>query len=198
MALSRGFLVANNNLNIRGDDANDVVSAEALMMLKEHIVESYGPIRYTIGAGCSGGSIQQHQIAANYPGLLDGIQPNCSFQDSWTTANEVNDCHLLRHYFGANAGFTTAQQSAVMDVRDPGVCTAWDLSFAPVGIPSRVQNCNLQGTPFAAMVYDAATNPTGIRCTVQDYQSAIWGFRPQDGFARSPYANVGIQYGLSA
>ena len=135
MALSRGFLVANNNLNIRGDNANDVVSAEALMMLKEHIVESYGPIRYTIGAGCSGGSIQQHQIAANYPGLLDGIQPNCSFQDSWTTANEVNDCHLLRHYFGANAGFTTAQQSAVMDVRDPGVCTAWDLSFAPVGIP---------------------------------------------------------------
>ena len=72
MALSRGFLVANNNLNIRGNDANDVVSAEALMMLKEHIAETYGPIRYTIGTGCSGGSIQQHQIAANYPGLLDG------------------------------------------------------------------------------------------------------------------------------
>src|SRR5437763_10386665 len=198
MALSRGFLVANHNLNIRGDNANDVVSAEALMMLKEHIVESYGPIRYTIGTGCSGGSIQQHQIAANYPGLLDGIQPNCSFQDSWTTANEVNDCHLLRHYFGINAGFTTAQQSAVMDVRDPGVCTAWDLSFAPVGIPSRVQNCNLQGTPLASLVYNPTTNPTGVRCDVQDYQSAIWGLRPQDGFARSAYANVGIQYGLSA
>jgi hypothetical protein len=198
IALSRGFLVANNNLNIRGDDANDVVSAEALMMLKEHVVESYGPIRYTIGAGCSGGSIQQHQIAANYPGLLDGIQPNCSFQDSWTTANEVGDCHLLRHYFSSNPSFTAAQQSAVMDVRDPGVCTAWDLSFAPVGIPSRVQNCNLQGTPFAAMVYNATTNPTGIRCDVQDYQSAIWGFRPQDGFARTPTANVGIQYGLNA
>jgi hypothetical protein len=25
---------------------------------------------------------------------------------------------------------------------------------------------------------------------------AIWGFRPQDGFARSPYSNTGIQYGL--
>src|SRR5215208_1430029 len=145
MALSRGFLVANNNLNIRGNDANDVVSAEALMMLKEHIAETYGSIRYTIGTGCSGGSIQQYQIAANYPGLLDGIQPNCSYQDSWTVANEVNDCHLLRHYFAGNPSFSTAQQSAVMDVRDPGVCTAWDLSFAPVGIPSRVQNCNLQG-----------------------------------------------------
>ena len=68
MALSRGFMVANNNLNIRGDNANDVVSAEALMMLKEHIAETYGSIRYTIGAGCSGGSIQQYLIAADYPG----------------------------------------------------------------------------------------------------------------------------------
>lgn len=195
LALSRGFMVANNNLNIRGDDANDVTSAESLMMLKEHILETYGGIRYTIGTGCSGGSIQQYVIAADYPGLLDGIQPNCSFQDSWTTANEVNDCHLLRHYFGTTGnGFTTAQQDAVMGVHDVGVCTAWDLSFAPVGIPSRVSNCNLVGTSFAAMVY-----PNGpIRCDVQDYQAAIWGLRPSDGFARSPYANVGVQYGLSA
>jgi hypothetical protein len=195
LALSRGFMVANNNLNIRGDDGNDVVSAESLMMLKEHIAETYGSIRYTIGTGCSGGSIQQYVIAADYPGLLDGIQPNCSFQDSWTTGNEVNDCHLLLHYFGTGGnGFTAAQQAAVMDVRDRGVCTAWDSSFAPVGIPSRVSNCHLQGTPFAAMVY-----PNGpIRCDLQDYQSAIWGFRPSDGFARSPFANVGVQYGLTA
>jgi hypothetical protein len=199
LALSRGFMVANNNLNIRGDDGNDVVSAESLLMLKEHIAETYGSIRYTIGTGCSGGSIQQYVIAADYPGLLDGIQPNCSFQDSWTTANEVNDCHLLRNYFGASGnGFTVAQQSAVEDVRDPGVCTAWDFSFAPVGIPSRASNCNLQSTPLASVVYDPVTNPGGVRCDLQDYQSAIWGFRPQDGFARSPFANVGIQYGLSA
>jgi hypothetical protein len=200
LALSRGFLVANNNLNIRGNNANDVVSAEALMMLKEHITETYGPIRYTIGAGCSGGSIQQHVIASSYPGLLDGIQPNCSYQDSWTTANEVNDCHLLRNYFNtvAPGTFTAAQQAAVAGTQDTSVCLFWDLSFAPVGIPSRVQNCNLQGTQFESSVYNPVTNPTGVRCTVQDYQSAIWGFRPQDGFARSPYANVGIQYGLAA
>ena len=199
LALSRGFMVANNNLNIRGDDANDVVSAEALMMLKEHIAETYGSIRYTIGAGCSGGSIQQYVIAADYPGLLDGIQPNCSFQDSWTTANEVTDCHLLLHYAATNPGaLTPAQLTAVMGTRDTTVCLFWDASFAPVGIPSRVQNCNLQGTPLAGAVYNATTNPSGVRCDVQDYQSAIWGFRPSDGFARSPYANVGVQYGLNA
>ena len=37
-----------------------------------------------------------------------------------------------------------------------------------------------------------------MRCTLQDYQSAIWGFRPSDGFARNPYSNVGVQYGLNA
>jgi hypothetical protein len=200
MALSRGFLVANNNLNIRGNDANDVVSAEAMMMLKEHIEETYGSIRYTIGTGCSGGSIQQHVIGSDYPGLLDGIQPNCSYQDSWTTANEVNDCHLLRHYFNtvAPGTFSATQQAAVAGTQDTSACLAWDLSFAPVGIPSRVQNCNLQGTPFAAAVYNPVTNPTGVRCDIQDYQAAIWGLRPQDGFARSPFANVGVQYALGA
>jgi hypothetical protein len=197
LALSRGFMVANNNLNIRGDDANDVVSAEALMMLKEHIAETYGSIRYTMGAGCSGGSIQQYVIAADYPGLLDGIQPNCSFQDSWTTANEVTDCHLLRHFFTPASGFSAAQQNAVMGTLDTSVCLFWDLSFAPVGIPSRAVNCNLSGAD-AAVVYNPVTNPGGVRCDVQDYQSAIWGFRPSDGFARTPYANVGVQYGLNA
>jgi hypothetical protein len=198
LALSRGFMVANNNLNIRGDNANDVVSAEALMMLKEHIAETYGSIRYTIGAGCSGGSIQQYVIAADYPGLLDGIQPNCSFQDSWTTANEVTDCHLLLHYAATHPGaLTAAQQAAVMGTHATGICSAWDASFAPVGIPSRFQNCNFSAAEAAGVVYNATTNPTGVRCDVQDFQSAIWGFRA-DGFARSPYANVGVQYGLSA
>jgi Tannase-like family of unknown function (DUF6351) len=200
IALARGFLVANNNLNIRGNDANDVVSAEALMMLKEHIVEAYGPIRYTIGTGCSGGSIQQHQIAANYPGLLDGIQPNCSYQDSWTTGNEVADCNLLQHYFtvAAPGTFTPAQQAAVENTQDTSLCFWWNVTFVPVGNPSLASNCNLQGTPFASLVYNPIANPGGVRCTVQDYQSAIWGFRSQDGFARSPYSNAGIQYGLLA
>jgi hypothetical protein len=70
------------------------------------------------------------------------------------------------------------------------------VTFVPVGNPSLASNCNLQGTPFASLVYNPIANPGGVRCTVQDYQSAIWGFRPQDGFARSPYSNAGVQYGL--
>jgi hypothetical protein len=50
----------------------------------------------------------------------------------------------------------------------------------------------------AEQQYDAETNPGGVRCTVTDYQVAIWGRRAQDGFAKRPLDNVGIQYGLNA
>jgi hypothetical protein len=196
LALARGFMVANNSLNTRGQNSNDVVSAEAMMMLKEHIAETYGSIRYTIGAGCSGGSIQQQVIAADYPGLLNGIQPNCSYQDSWTTGNEVADCHLLLHYFATNpgSGFTLAQQTAVMGEQNPGspaltVCALWDATFASVSTPSLPANCDLP----ANLIYPV----TNVRCTPQDYESAVWGFQP-DGFAKRPLDNVGVEYGLQA
>jgi hypothetical protein len=203
MALSRGFMVANNSLNTRGQNSNDVVSAEALMMLKEHIAETYGSIRYTIGQGCSGGSIQQHVIANDYPGLLDGIQPNCSYQDSWTTGTEVGDCHLLVHYFAANpgAGFTPAQQTAVMGEQPTApaatVCQWWENTFASVSTPFLASNCDMTVEPYLSQVYNPVTNPTGVRCTVQDYEWWVWGLRP-DGFAKRPFDNVGVQYGLGA
>ena len=94
-ALSRGFLVADSSMNKYGSTCNSVTSAEAVMMLKEAITEEYGPIRYTIGAGSSGGSMQQYQLASAYPGLLDGIQPMASFPDIWEMDQEAQDCHLL-------------------------------------------------------------------------------------------------------
>src|SRR5882672_7251965 len=51
----------------------------------ERIIEQYGQVRYVIGDGCSGGAILQHMLANAYPGLIDGIQPSCSFPDSRTT-----------------------------------------------------------------------------------------------------------------
>jgi len=91
-ALRRGFMVATASLTDHGTNANDTLGAETVMMTKEHIAETYGPIRYTMGAGCSGGSIMQYNIASGYPGLVDGIQPNCTFPDTFTTAIEVMDC----------------------------------------------------------------------------------------------------------
>lgn len=208
-ALSRGFMVADNSLHVHKENIDKVVAAEALTMLKERIVERYGaPIRYTIGNGCSGGAIQQYMIAGEYPGLLDGIQPSCSFEDSWTTHVEVEDCHLLLHYFDATSPqlWGDARQRAAVDGhKDDSDCVAWDGLFASIIDPSKAANCDLP----ADRVYDRDLRPRRVRCSAQDYEQAIWGRRPSAqwsdverrigyGFARRPLDNLGVQYGLEA
>ncbi|HYC00992.1 MAG TPA: DUF6351 family protein [Candidatus Limnocylindrales bacterium] len=211
-ALSRGFMVATSSLNVLGNNCNTTTSAESVMMLKEHIVETYGEIRYTTAEGCSGGSIGQHMVANNYPGLLQGIQPNCSFTDNWSTGLEVVDCHLLLNYFTAVSPQLWAapnQQSAVSGHASFSSCVAWEALFAPVVDPEG--GCGLS----ADQDYDPVDNPTGCRGSVPDFNVAVIGRRPPElwdqspeptrsaeyaagGFARLPYDNVGVQYGLEA
>ena len=199
-ALGLGYLVAQNSLNTHGHNANDNVSAEALVMLRERVIEQYGEIRHTIGEGCSGGGLQQYMLSNMYPGLIDGLLPTCSFSDIWTEGNEVHDCHLLRNYFNTKAvglTFTPAQRNAVFDHESESVCVNWDGTYASIYQPGQSVGFSSCGLP-SAQVYDPATNPHGARCTLQDYQVAVWGRRASDGFAKRPLDNVGLQYGLQA
>ena len=203
LALSRGFVVAANGLNTLGQNCNPVVSAEALLMLKEHIQETYGSIRYTLSDGCSGGSIQQHNISSAYPGLLDGIMPSCSYPDVTTTGNEVIDCKLLLHYFNDTSPHlwaVQAQRKFVEGSQTGATCHAWInvFRFDQTANPSQRGNTFTDCAVPAEQEYDAETNPDGVRCSVSDYQVAIWGRRDSDGFAKRPLDNVGIQYGLNA
>jgi hypothetical protein len=230
-ALSRGFMVATSSLNVLGSNCNSVVSAEAVMMLKERIVERYGEIRYTFAQGLSGGSIQQHEIANAYPGLLDGIQPNASYEDMLSGAlNEVDDCHLMLRVFNtlSPALWTDPAQRAAaqgnaapVNPTDRTACQAWDQSFGDFQnpafsqpsppLPPFLQSC--YPTPLTAeqqaLLYHPTTNPAGCRSTFQDFSVAVFGQRPRSawtpaeraagfGFAKSPYDNVGVQYGLQA
>ena len=85
-------------LDNAGHNCNLVTQAESLVMAKERVVEQYGPIRYTIGTGCSGGSLTQQQVANAYPGIYQGILPQCSFPDAWSTGQQLVDYHLIRLY----------------------------------------------------------------------------------------------------
>jgi hypothetical protein len=206
MALSRGFIVAGSSMNVLGNNCNTVTSAEAVMMLKQRIVDRYGSIRYTIATGCSGGSIGQQVVANAYPGLVDGLLPACVFPDNWTTGVEVQDCHLLDNYFNNTSPqlwADAAQRAAVDGHHDPSDCAAWDATFASVSDPTH--GC---GGPSSAD-YNPVTNPTGCRATLQDFMLPILGKRPPfewtsqaeqvaHGFAKSPFDNVGVQYGLNA
>src|SRR5204863_4696754 len=51
-ALSRGFMVVNNSLTDSLYNSNRVLNTETLMMMKEHIIDAYGEIKYIVGNGC--------------------------------------------------------------------------------------------------------------------------------------------------
>ncbi len=97
--LSLGYAVASSTLNVLDNNCSTIISAEAAMMVKEHFIDTYGPVQFTIGWGGSGGAIQQYEIADSYPGILDGIIPSISFPDPLTTAGPVTDCRLLDSFF---------------------------------------------------------------------------------------------------
>src|SRR5207253_7581148 len=99
LALSHGFAVMSTAPDNAGHNCNIVTEAESLVMAKEHLVETYGRIRYTIGTGCSGGSLVQQQVANAYPGIYQGILPQCSFPDSWSTGQQLAAYHFTRGYF---------------------------------------------------------------------------------------------------
>jgi Tannase-like family of unknown function (DUF6351) len=227
-ALSRGFLVADNSLTDSLYNSNRVLNAETLMMMKEHIADTYGEIKYTLGNGCSGGSIQQNTAASIYPGLLDGIQPSCDYPDSISTAPEVGDCVLLVNFYASPewaalmSGLTQAQinakKAAINGHLDQLGCQSWNNAFGfnnkpgnyvPVLVVNSTtgalapvgaprNNCLLP----AALVYDPVTNPNGTRCGDPDLATAVWGTTngivPGTLRARQTGDNVGIQYGLKA
>ena len=199
-ALSRGFAVMSTALDNAGHNCNVVTEAESLVMAKEHLTESYGELRYTIGTGCSGGSLVQQQVANAYPGVYQGILPQCSFPDAWSTGQQLADYFVVRHYVENPALWRPGVVWSPLDVAavegHPNHANSIELStlyFESLGDPSYA--C---AGVSASERYDAQSNPHGVRCDLADYMVNVFGTRPQDGFAGRPLDNVGVQYGLEA
>ena len=94
IALGRGYLVAANSMTDSMSNSNRVVMAETLMMMKEHIVERYGEIRFAIGTGGSGGALNAIIGASIAPGVLDGVVLAGALPDG-QTLQVMPDCALL-------------------------------------------------------------------------------------------------------
>ena len=163
-------------------------------MVKQHFIETYGVPDWTAGFGGSGGSLQLLQIAQDYPGLLDGIIANRTLPDAPTLVPLELDCSVLAHYFSApQVPWTTDQRAAVEGFLNPGTCDQTFSNLTGVSLPSVCP----PAVPAAA-IYDATTNPDGVRCDVFDSMVNVYGRNPLTGFANRFWGNVGVQYGLEA
>lgn len=195
--LSRGYAVTSSSLNVMGNNCNDLLSSETIMMVKERFVENYGAPLFTIGTGGSGGAYQSNQTGDNYPGLFDGIIISQVFADvNSSTLFKQFDSRLLNLYFASNGGYTVAQKQAISGYLQianisnmSGQAGRIDptVSF-PAGVTAGV------GPTFR---YHPVTNRGGARASVYDHTRNVYG-TTAEGHALRPIDNVGIQYGLKA
>ena len=225
--LKRGYLVATNSLTDSARNSNRVLMSETVMMMKEHITDTYGPIKFTLGTGCSGGSINSNMNASINPGLLDGVVTSCTYPDSETTTMEVNDCvmlieayqkpGLLALWAGLTQDQINARKAAINGHVDQTACHAWYNAFGSNGragvyqqrlvsnnttgaitqSASSSNNCEL---PNSA-VYDpanAVATASLPRCNAWSWAESIWGRATGTAAGRDTRDNVGVQYGLKA
>src|SRR6266404_1015147 len=198
--LALGYAMAASSLNVFGNSADDVLSAETTMMVREHFIERYGVPRYTLGTGSSGGSMQLHSINQNYPGMMQGFAARNSFAELLTFGIPLSDCALLERAFDTSSlAWSLDQKTAVGGWGTWRHCInnrTWNAGYKPNGAVTDNAGCDVGIPP--ALIYDPVTNPGGARCTWHDNLVNVFGRDRATGFARRSLDNVGVQYGLKA
>ncbi len=217
-ALGRGFAVLSTALDNTGHNCSVAMNAESVLMAKERLVERYGVLRYTIGTGCSGGSIAQHTVANAYPGIYQGLITSCSYPDTFTAGAQFADYHLLRLYFEDPSRWApgvvwTEPQMAQVEGHALAPERRGRRRGAVQGRARPGERLLRHGRPGRPATrrtrYDADTNPGGVRCSVLDLLVNQLGPRPESvwtpqeqaaghGFGGIPFSNTGILYGLAA
>jgi hypothetical protein len=134
----------------------------------------------------------QHLIANNYPGLFDGILPWRSYPDSMSFWQPLQDCELLENYFKrSELKWTEAQKALVSGKLTFGYCVSNAHRNPNSLLPAQCDVAVRDGLK--------AQNVTTLpRCTWADNLVNVFGTDPKTGFARYPWDNVGVQYGLKA
>jgi hypothetical protein len=136
--------------------------------------------------------MQQHLIGNNYPGLLDAIMPARSYPDAMNFLQPLYDCELLEHVFDTSAGKWSIAQKGAVAGKYWGYCATNGTRYPN----ARPDFCDASVKKQVAN--DPKLKAKGVRCTYQDNLANTFGIDPATGFARRPFDNVGVQYGLQA
>lgn len=211
--LGEGYALFINTLNHPSNSCNAFLAGETTMMGKEHFIETFGRPAFTVSTGCSGGAYTSLQVADAFPDLFDGVLIQCTYPDALSIALSAMDSRLLSNYYlnGNPGSFSETQIVAVsghkharawydlavqMGRTDPVPGRADPIPPSPLfgGYNSAVWNAAVP----TALRYHPVDNPGGARPTVFDVARNVYGVDSATGFARRPFDNVGVQYGLEA
>ena len=207
--LGLGYAIAHSSGTRTSVHYNLQLGGETALMTKERFVERYGVPRYTVGVGGSGGAIQQYVYGQNHPGLLDAAIPVVSYPDMTTQTVHVGDCELLEHYMDVTDAANPKWRN--WDDREWLIGLNGNPAFPnPYTGQAGSDECvnGWRGlTPLAlnplfgtAGAGTERMNPAvmaSVKWTHWEDARNVYGVRA-DGWARSPWDNVGVQYGLKA
>ncbi|WP_214320240.1 DUF6351 family protein [Nonomuraea sediminis] len=206
--LGQGYAILYSSGTRTSTHYNLIVGGETALMVKERFIERYGVPLYTVGVGGSGGAIQQYLYGQNYGDrVIDAAIPQYSYPDMVTQTIHVGDCELLENYMDHNPrwahwdertaliGFNASDTVANPYTGKPGSdeCVKGWRGLTPLTM-------NPKWTPNNDPEW-ARMDPPGVKDTVQwthwDDVRNVYGVGP-DGYARSTWDNVGVQYGLAS
>ena len=219
--LQMGYAVLYSSGNRTNTHYNLQLGGETAIMVKDRFVSAYAEPEYTIGVGASGGAIQQYVYGQNHPGLLDGGVPQYSYPDMVTQTIHVGDCELLERWAdfkviadplsmwrtwvnrtlieGMNA---SATHVSLLSSNPPIPWTAV-MPWMPAAGSTECIN-GWRGLSPLALNPHFGTAPGYNPAVHGPVEWTHWGDlvniygTDETGFARSPWDNVGVQYGLAA
>ena len=207
--LSQGYAIAYSTGNKTGTHYNLQLGGETALMVKERFVELFDVPTYTVGVGGSGGGIQQYIYGQNHKGLLDAAIPQYSYPDMVTQAIHIGDCELMEFYMdvldkdnprwqdwpsrsllqGLNASNTVPNPFT----QAPGnsECINGWRGLSPLALNP------LYGFVGGQELIEPQAAVAAIEWSHFGDLVNIYGV-DDDGYARSFWDNVGVQYGLGA
>ncbi|MAT98977.1 MAG: hypothetical protein CL608_17675 [Anaerolineaceae bacterium] len=207
--LSQGYGIAYSTGTKAGEHYNLVVGGETALMVKERFIELYDTPIYTVGVGASGGAIQQYVYGQNHKGLIDAAIPVYSYPDMITQAIHVGDCELLEFFMDVTDGANPRWQTWSNRTLIQGM-NASDVVPNPYTQALGNTEC-INGwrglSPLALNPHYGAADNMEQYVPLSDIAAIEWTHFGDlvniygvgdDGFARSPWDNVGVQYGLEA
>jgi hypothetical protein len=211
--LRMGYAVLYSSGTRTNTHYNLQLGGETAIMVKDRFVSAYAEPEYTIAVGGSGGAIQQYVYGQNHPGLIDGGVPQYSYPDMVTQTIHVGDCELLERWLDSkvlanplSTWRTWVNRTLIEGLNSSSVIPNPYASVMPyMPTPGSTECINgWRGLSPLALNPNFGTAPGYNLATFGPVEWTHWGDlvniygTDETGFARSPWDNVGVQYGLKA
>ena len=211
--LRMGYAVLYSSGTRTNTHYNLQLGGETAIMVKDRFVSAYAEPEYTIAVGASGGAIQQYVYGQNHPGLLDGGVPQYSYSDMVTQTIHVGDCELLERWLDSKVlanplsmWRTWVNRTLVEGLSSSATFPNPYAALMPyMPVPGSTECINgWRGLSPLALNPNFGTAPGYDPAVYGPVEWTHWGDlvniygTDETGFARSPWDNVGVQYGLEA